>query len=667
MEENLHALKQLILEKTEGTPFFMEEIVQELKEQGVLTVGTHGRAPLPTDLHLPPTVQGVLAARIDRLAPDEKVLLQQLAVIGREFPLSLVRPVIAQPEDELYRILSALQRKEFLYEQPAFPEPEYVFKHALTQEVAYNSVLIERRKTLHEQTAQAIEQLYHDRIEEHYSELAHHYSRSGNAEKAVKYLHLAGQQAVQRSAYVEAITHLTVALELLKTLPDTPERAQQELVLQIALGVTLTVTKGYASPEVGLIYARALELCRQVGGTSQLFPTLWGLSRFYRIRAELRISRELGEQLLDFAEHQQDPAARLQAHRTLGASLLWLGELDSSRAHLEQGLALANLQQRSLFTFSYAGEDPGVSCRSFVAFTLWCLGYPNQALKRNSEAIALARELAHPFSLAFALGFAAMLHYGRRDQPATQEHAEAVITLSTDQGMPVWLASGTVYQGWILAEQGQTEEGVARIRQGLAAMRAAGTEGTRSYALALLAEVYSKMSQAEEGLSVLAEALAFVAKTEERFWEAELYRLKGELTLQLKVESHKSQVPSTQHPAPSTQAQGEAEACFLKALDIARQQQAKSLELRAVMSLVRLRQQQALEQGAGSAEQGAGSAEQGARTTDHAIRNTQHVTRTALDEARTMLSEIYGWFTEGFDTKDLQEAKALLDSLASGV
>jgi len=227
-------------------------------------------------LHISPTVQGILAARIDRLAPDEKALLQQLAVLGREFPLGLVRQVIVQPAEELYRLLSSFQRKEFLYEQPAFPEVEYIFKHALTQEVAYNSVLIERRKLLHEQVGQAIEQRYHDRLEEYYNELARHYSRSDNTQKAIDYLRRAGQQAVQQSANAEAITHLTTALEFLRTLPDTPERVQHELGLYLTLGPVLMNIKGFAAPEVGALYTRARELCQQGGDTSQLFPVLSG-------------------------------------------------------------------------------------------------------------------------------------------------------------------------------------------------------------------------------------------------------------------------------------------------------------------------------------------------------------------------------------------------------
>ncbi len=301
-------LRQFILEKTEGNPFFMEEIVQALVEQGVLSdprrvgtahlnVGATGRSPLPTDLHLPPTVQGVLASCIDRLPQEEKALLQTLSVIGKEFSLSLLKKVVERPDDELQPMLSHLQAAEFIYEQPAFPEVEYIFKHALTQEVAYTSVLMERRRALHERTAQAIEQLFHNRLEDHYGELAHHYTRSGNTEKAVEYLHLAGQQAVQRSANAEAINHLTAALELLKTLPDTFEHAQQELTLQIALGAPLVLTKGHAALEVETTYTRARELCQQIGETPQLFPILLGLGRFYFARGELRTALELREQL----------------------------------------------------------------------------------------------------------------------------------------------------------------------------------------------------------------------------------------------------------------------------------------------------------------------------------------------------------------------------------
>jgi class 3 adenylate cyclase/predicted ATPase len=618
----LQVLKRLILEKTEGTPFFMEEIVQELVERGVLVhdgVGARlrlgspaGQASLPPDLHIPTTVQGVLAARIDRLAPEEKALLQQLAVIGREFPVSLLRQVITQPEEELYRLLASLQHKEFLYEQPAFPEVEYLFKHALTQEVAYGTVLQERRKALHERTAQAIEALYHERLEDHYSDLAHHYSRSGNTPKAVEYLQLAGQQAAQRSANTEAIRHLSSALELLRTLPDTLERAQQELTLQIALGAPLIATQGYGVTEVEHAYTRARELCQQVGETPQLFSALLGLSVFHMVRAEYRTARELGEQGLRLAQRVQDPAFITGAYSMLGMILCNLGELTLAHAHAEQGMALYDPRQPRSYL------DHGVGCLSVAAWTLWLLGYPDQALKRSEEMLSLAQALSHPSSLGLALFFAAELRQFRREAQVAQVQAEAAIAFSTAQGLPTWLANGTVLRGGALAAQGEGEAGITQLRQGLAAHRATGEEVGRPYFLALLAEAYGRERQTEEGLTVLAEALVAVNKTEEHWCEAELYRLKGELTLQSKVQESKSQV------------EAEAEEGFLKAIEIAQRQQAKSLELRAVMSLSRLWQQQ------------------GKKT-----------------EARQVLDEIYGWFTEGFDTKDLQEAKALLDVLAA--
>ncbi len=398
----LQNLKRLILEKTEGTPFFMEEIVQELREQGILSrdgVETRHVASLPAALHLPPTVQGVLAARIDRLASDEKALLQQLAVIGREFPLSLLRQVITQPEDELYRLLSSLQRKEFLYEQPAFPEVEYLFKHALTQEVAYGTVLQERRKALHEQTAQAIENLYGANLDEHYSALAHHYSRSGNAAKAVEYLSLAGQQAARQSANAEAITHLTTALELLKILPDTTARARQELTLQLSLGASLMATKGYSAAELELTYTRAQELCLQVGEPLQVAQVLYGRCAFNAVRGNHTAALALGEQFLTVAQRQQDSTLSLVAHATVGATLLWRGEFTPAQAHLEQAFAFYDPEHHRDLAYQ-TGQDPGLTALVRAAETLWYRGYPDQALERVRHGLSLAQALAHPLSLA---------------------------------------------------------------------------------------------------------------------------------------------------------------------------------------------------------------------------------------------------------------------------
>jgi len=628
----LPELKRLILAKTEGNPFFMEEIVQALVEEGVLLrsrgVRVAGRSPLPTALHIPPTVQGVLAARIDRLAPEEKVLLQTLAVIGKEFSLSLLTQVVEQAEDDLQRLLARLQRAEFIYQQPALPEVEYTFKHALTQGVAYNSLLMERRRLLHERTAQAIEALWDQQLEEHYSALAHHYSHSGNTQKALDYLLRAGQQAIQRSANGEAISQLTTALESLKTLPETVERNQQELSLHLALGIPLVVTKGIASPEVGETYNRALELSPHPHEPALIFPVLRGLWNFYEVRGALHTARDLGMQLLDLAQRGPDPALLLVAHGTLGDTLLWLGEFSAAQSHAERGSALYNLQQHRSLAFLYGGHDLGVSSLLWMGLALWHLGYPDQARSRMHEALTLAQDLSHPYSLAHALSFAAMLHQFCGQRQAVQERIEMAIAFSREQEFTLYLAMETVLHGWGLSgEERRRAEGIAQMREGLASWRATGAELLRPYYLALQAEAYGKMGLPAEGLTQLAEALTALEKSAERWWEAELYRLKGELSLQSKQVENKPKTSQDKSAVPSPQS--EAEECFWKAIEIARGQQAKSLELRAVMSLSRLWHSQ-----------------------------------SKTGEARRMLAAIYDWFTEGFDTADLKEAKALLIELS---
>ena len=614
----LQPLTHFILAKTERNPFFMEEMVQTLVDQGVLRRDPAGGmqlvAPVTSGalaaLQLPPTVQGVLAARIDRLPADVKTLLQTLAVLGKEFAWSLLTAVADQPEEELQRLLAHLQAEEFLYEQPAFPESAYTFKHALTQEVAYNAVLLERRRVVHERAAQAIEGLFAERLQEHYHALAHHYSRSGNTTKAVDYLQRAGQQAVERSAYAEAISHLTTALDLLTALPETRERSQQELAVQMTLGMALRATRGGGAPEVERLYTRARELCEQVGEPPQLFRVLWGFWLMYNSRGDYQTMRALGEQLLSLAQRLEDPDLLLEAHHALWTSLFSGGELAAARMHQEQGLRLYDPQRHRTHAALYSGHDPGVCCRYRAAPALWLLGYPDQALDSSQAALALAQQLAHPFSLALALYWAAVLHHLRREASLTQARAEAAMTLATDQAFLQQLAQATPLRGWALAASGHGEEGITQIR--LAVYRATRAPRDRPYHLALLAEASAQVGQTTQGLEALAEALATLAKSGVRWWEAELYRLRGELLLQ-----HAVAQPE------------EAEACFHQALAVARRQQAKSLELRAAMSLSRLWQRQ------------------GKR-----------------EEARRRLEEIYGWFTEGFDTPDLQEARALLETLA---
>jgi TOMM system kinase/cyclase fusion protein len=592
---------QDVAAKTDGVPLFVEELTKMVLESGFLREREDCyelTSPLPP-LAIPDTLHDSLMARLDRLAAVKSVA-QLGATLGRAFPYELLRAVAPWDEGTLQHALRRLVEAELLHQRGVLPQATYLFKHALIQEVAYQSLLRSTRRRYHQTIAQVLE----DRFPETQPELlAQHYTEAGLIAQAIPYWQQAGQQAIERSANAEAIAHLTKGLELIQTLPDSPQRTQQELLVQIALGVPLAATKGYAAAEVERVFARARELCQQVGETAQLFPVLAGLWRFYLVRGEVQTARELGEQLLRSSQ---------RAHDLLGIALFFVGELTPALVHLEQGFALYDPQKHRSHAFR-ATQDPGVACLSYAALPTWLVGYPDRASQHSHEALLLARELAHPLSLAGALGWTALLHQFRREGQAVQEPADAVITLSSEHGFAVYLAWGTMLRGWTLAEEGQGGEGIVQMRQGLAAWRATGSEVFRPYYLALLAEACGKRGQGEEGLRMLAEALALVENTGERWWEAELHRLKGELLL-------KQTIPNEQ----------QAEACFDQALDVARHQQAKSLELRAAMSLSRLWQRQ------------------GRR-----------------DEARKLLEPIYGWFTEGFDTADLQEAKALLEELSS--
>ncbi len=602
-------LVQSILTRSEGNPLFLEELTRAVLEQG----------DVRGEVTLPDTLQEVLLARIDRLPAAARRALQLASILGREFSLGLMQALCegsrhsaSSPEDgpEPQQALARLVEAELLYQRGVPPQAEYRFKHALIQEAAYQALLQSQRQQYHRLIAQVLEERFPETAETHPEVLAHHYTAAGLHERAVGYWQRAGGRAVERSANVEAIGYLTKGLEGLKTLPESRERLVQELPLQIALGPALMATKGYGAPEVERVYTRARELCRQVGEPPQLFRVLWGLWLLYHQGAKLQAAYELGEQLLTLARRVEDPAFLVEAHRALGTTLFILGEFAAARAHLEQGVTLYDpLRHRSL-AFVY-GQDPRVTCLSYAAQALWLLGYPDQALQRSQDALTLARELSHPFSLAHALFFAARVHHYRRDAQAAQELAEAQMALASEQGFAQPLAQAMILRGWALAEQGHEAEGLAEMRQGLMAYRSTGAQAGQSGYLVLLAEVCGKVGQIEEALSLLGEGLAVAQNTGQRVYEAEVYRLKGEL-LALSRESHAG-----------------AETCFRQALEIARRQQAKALELRTAMSLSRLWRQQG-----------------------------QHL------KACQLLAEIYGWFTEGFDTADLQEASALLEELS---
>jgi predicted ATPase len=547
------ALGPAIHRSTDGNPLFMVNLVDYLVAQGVI-VEVEGqwrlqRAVEVVTLGVPESLRQLIEKHLERLSQEQQQLLEVASVVGNEFLATAVAAGLGATVEQVEEGCEGLVRHgQFLKAQGPSVLPDgtvaggYSFLHALYQTVLYERLGAVRRTRLHRQVGEREEEVYGSRAGEIAAELAVHFERGQDFPRAVKYLQQAAENVLQRYAYREAISYLTKGLELLKTLPDTPERTQQELRLQIALGTPLIVTQGYAAPEVEKTYSRALELCRQVGETPQLFHVLMGLIAFHLIRAEHKTAWELGEQLLHLAQSTQRHPFFLWAYCALGEILSSFGEFVSARAQLEQGIALYDSQKGGRSSAFRSGQNPGVLYLSIVSNVLWTLGYPEQALKRSHEALALARELSHPFNLARALLEAAVLHQYRHEGQTAQERAEELVAFSSEQGIALLPAQGIILQGWALAEQGQGEEGIAQMHQGLAAWRAIGAELRRPYFLALLAEAYGKVGKVAEGLTLLAEALAAVDKNEERFYEAELYRLKGELTLQSRVQSLGSRV-----------------------------------------------------------------------------------------------------------------------------
>jgi class 3 adenylate cyclase/predicted ATPase len=601
-----------IVARTDGVPLYVEELTKMLLASDLLRADAGHyvlTGPLST-MAIPETLQDSLMARLDQLTTAKEVA-QLGAVLGREFAYDMLTAVSSQDEATVQDGLARLVASELLYQRGRPPRARYMFKHALIQDAAYASLLRSTRQQVHQQVARLLETRFPEIVETQPELVAQHYTAAGCAEQAVRYWQRAGQQASERSAHLEAVSHLTTGIELLKTLPETPEHTQQALALHIALGSALLVTKGQAAPEVEHAYSQAYALCQRVGETPELVPVLLGLWRFYSARSQLHTAREFGETLLRLAQCVDDPTLAVIAHYVLGTTWLWLGVLPAARTHLEEGIACYTLNQRRAPVFRM-GQDPGLVCRIYAALTLWLLGYPAQALVRLHDGLALAYELAHPYSLAWARCWVAFVSQLYRDVPAVREHAEAAVALSTEQSFPYWAALGTILRGWALAMQGRNEVGMAEVRQGIAGWRATGAALLGPYFCTMLAEVCDHLGHPEDGLQALAEAHTLVEQHEERWWEAEVCRLRGVLLLR----------------QPDTP-QAEAEAWLQRALDVARRQEAKSLELRAAMSLSRLWQQQGKRQ-----------------------------------EAHDLLAEVYAWFTEGFDTADLQDAKALLEALA---
>jgi predicted ATPase/DNA-binding winged helix-turn-helix (wHTH) protein len=611
------ALAPVVYRRTDGHPLFMVQVTDYLALEGrpLLTTPT---ALDTLEQALPPGLRELLEAQLGRLSAEEQQVLEVGSVTGVEFAVASVAAGLPCADVAIEAVCERLVRRgQFLEERELETWPDgtvsgrYGFRHALYQDVLYQRLGRGRQARLHRQIGERQEQAYGERACEVAAELAVHFERGRDYPRAVHYLQQAAENAAQRYAPHEVIALATKGVALLATLPETPARTQQELDLQLALGPALMFTRGYAAPEVEQTYTRARALCAQVGETPQLFPTLLGLRHFYFNRGALLVARELGEQLDRLAQHTADPTHRLEAYYALGITLFYLGDYAAAQTYCEQGIALTDLTAQRAQALSH-GLVPGVGCLAMAAHALWCLGYPAQAQRRGQEALTLAQALAHTYSLALAQHYATWLHYRCRDARAVQAQAEALLPLATAQGFPFWAALGTFWRGWGLAMQGEDEAGLAQMYQGLEAVVALGQKLAQPFCQVPLAAALRHTGQAEAGRRLLAEALAAFEASGQGDLLAEAYRLQGVLLLQQAV------------PEPAR-----AEACFQQALTIARRQQAKSWELRAAMSLSRLWQCQGK--------------------------------RSAAYE---LLAPIYHWFTEGFDTADLQEARALLEALS---
>lgn len=609
--------------RTEGNPLFMVDLLRYLRDRGVIVQDQDRwalvRAVPDFQRELPESVRAMIQRKVDQLSTADRHLLMAASVQGPEFDSAVVAQVLGREAAEVEERLDVLERVHImvrLIREQTFPDRtptlRYGFVHVLYQNALYAALQPTRKAAWSEAAARALLDHYGEKSVGLAAELAMLFEAARDYERAADHYLLATENSARIFAHLETLALARRGLALLETLPDSPERSRRELPLQVTLGLHLQLAQGYAIPEAERIYARARALCEQVNDSALLFPVLRGLWAFYEVRSELGKSQELAGHLLALGRRAQDSAQIVQAHQVFSVTTYCLGNPAATHEHVEQGVALYDPTRHSSQAYIY-GQDPGAVCLAFGAVALWLLGYPDQAVERSREAVALGQELGQPGTLALALHFDAVLKQYRREVLAVQASAEAAMAITTEHGLLFWLAGSRVMRGWALAQQGASTDGIALLRQGLTEWVSTGSNSQRTYFMALLAEALSTEGRIDDGLGVLAEALAMMHDTGESFYGAELHRLQGEFLLR----QERTEV-----------ACHEAEACFHRALTISQRQKAKSLELRAAMSLTRLSQ-------------------------------------TALQaEARPMLAECYDWFTEGFDTPDLLEAKALLEQVS---
>jgi class 3 adenylate cyclase/predicted ATPase len=558
-----------IVAKADGVPLFIEELTKAVLESGIAAEGGDELALTGLPMGIPSTLQDSLMARLDRLAPVKEVA-QTGAVIGREFSYEILARVSPLAEPALQDALRQLADADLIHQRGVPPRASYMFKHALVRDAAYDSLLRARRQMLHARVARALEQELPAKVQSEPELLAQHYAGAGLTGRSIDYWIKAGRRATERSALVEAVQHLRLGLDLLRSLPAGAHRDRTELALQSALGPALLVSRGYAAAEVETAFTRMRSLCQRVGDRSELFLALRGLWAFRFVRAELRTAMELARELIQIAEEERDTAFRLEADRAFGMTKLYLGEFETASIHLGRAVALYDPEQHHAHAFRY-GNDPGVVCLSYGAKALWSLGRTGEAEASSKEALQLAHRLKHPFSETQAEALAAMLAQHARDLTAVLAHVGTVIPASIRYSFPYWLAIGTLLGGWARIQQGSSRDDLEEIERGIAAYRSTGAAIAVPWFLSLLADAHGRTGDIDRGFALLAESETLADHTGELYYLAETHRLRGDLLL-----------------ARSEDAAGEAEAAFRHSLEIAHRQQARSWELRTAVSLGRL-------------------------------------------------------------------------------
>jgi len=604
-------VQQAILAKTDGVPLYIEALTENVLESGLLTEGNESfalKGPLK-ELPIPDSLQALLMERVDRLGPAKEIV-QTGAAIGREFTYELVRATVDVTDSQLRHALDLFVASGLMFQEGEIPHATYHFKHALVQEAAYSTLPKKPRRVLHARIAKALESRFSKRVTLEPELLAYHYEQAGLAGPAVDYWHRAARRGVERSANIEALNHFTRALDVLKDLPQGPERDALELELLLARGAPLLSVKGYASEEMEHNYRRAKELSQENSDSMHEFRASWGLWAFHLVRGQLAKARDLAEHLLALANREQSSDLLAGAHRSLGNTYLWLGRFDEAKTHLLAARSLYDPTQHRSLAVHY-GQDPGITARIYLARTLWILGEVDQVEPLALEAISMAREVEHPFTLVFTLCHLSLIYSTVRNANRVLDLTDEAIAVATQYGFELGLAWATTSHGWALAEQGQ-KDGLGTLLHGLSATRATGASLNDTFTLALLAEIYLRHNRMDEGLAAIAEAQTLAVTGGELFWQAELLRLKGELLL-----------GQSDH---SVQA---AEECFCEALKIAQDQHAKMLELRAATSLAKL-----------------------------------WMKFNKLDDAKRILNSVYSRFNERAGNRDLIEAKTVLDQLS---